>query len=151
MAEHEKLEAFEYKGKTYHFRRGQKIAETLAPFDVHSTRTYEACEKETGKHGWLIFSPVLAFIAGLTLMVVTDNYLDFSFVLWATAIMYLIAMFTVIGSDDGASREIRRLKEYAMEKERKQAYDAWLSTKTATKEQDGKLRDWIESNKAKSE
>jgi len=126
MSEQNERELFEYNDKKFYFKRGLKIAEPLEPFKVSSIKTYEAYEKESVRHGWLIFSPVLAFVGGLILMVATNNYFDFSFVLWVTAIMYLIAMFTIIWGHDGEGQEIKRLKEYAIEKERKEAYEVWL-------------------------
>ena len=126
MSEQNEREVFEYNDKKFYFKHGLKIAEPLEPFKALSIKTYEAYEKESVRHGWLIFSPVLAFIGGLILMVATNNYFDFSFVLWVTAIMYLIAMFTIIWGRDSAGQEIKRLKEYAVEKERKEAYEVWL-------------------------
>ena len=151
MLEQEKSEAYEHKGKRYLFRSSSKV-DVPQPFEVRSIATYEAYEKEISKRAWLTFIPVLVFIGGLILTAVSNNYFDFSFTLYATGFAYVLGVVVPIldSRKTGVDHELERLKDYAADLDRKEAYDAWLGTKTDKEDQDEKMKAWIKSNNAKS-
>ncbi len=129
MAEQEKSEAFEYKGNTFHFRSGLKVEAPEAPFEVSSITSYEKSLKELQKYDWSAGILFLIALVSLAVMFLMGDFSLAGYALLAVCLAYAGGL--VNGKQPTrAEHELKRLKEYGIKKERREAYEAWLKSKS---------------------
>ena len=144
MSKQDTLEAFEYKGNTFHFKDGLKVEAPDNQFEVYSISRYESYQKEFKKHQARFSLPVWVALVGFMVLFLTSNLQYSGWVLLAVILSFGFFDHTKTGTE----LEIERLKDYAVKKERKEAYDAWIKSKRDKQEQDEKLKAWMKSNKS---